>query len=118
MTDNSNSKLIPLVRGFKGLKVFCIGDIILDRFIAGDIERISPEAPIPVLKIQSEDLMLGGAGNVMRNLVALGAQVRFVSVIGNDNAGSTVLSMIKKPLSAVLYSPPYKRGVILEKLLI
>ena len=96
MTDNSNSQLIPLVRGFKGLKVFCIGDIILDRFIAGDIERISPEAPIPVLKIQSEDLMLGGAGNVMRNLVALGAQVRFVSVIGNDNAGSTVLSMIKK----------------------
>lgn len=55
-------------------RVLCIGDMMLDRFIHGDVERISPEAPIPVFDIKREETMLGGAGNVVRNLVELGAQ--------------------------------------------
>ncbi len=69
---------------------------MLDQFIYGQVDRISPEAPIPVFSIREERAMLGGAGNVTRNLVSLGAQVSFVSVIGNDKIGHSIVSMIGK----------------------
>lgn len=85
MTDIS--VLVERVGAFKSCPVLCIGDAMLDRFVYGAVDRISPEAPIPVLRILRESAMLGGAGNVVRNLVALGALASFISVVGDDQPG-------------------------------
>ncbi|HEY9548626.1 MAG TPA: bifunctional heptose 7-phosphate kinase/heptose 1-phosphate adenyltransferase, partial [Kiloniellaceae bacterium] len=68
------SDLARAVERLAGVRVLVVGDIMLDRFVYGAVERISPEAPIPVLRIAEETALLGGAGNVLRNLAALGAQ--------------------------------------------
>ena len=67
---------------------------MLDRFVYGEVERISPEAPIQVLRVRRESAMLGGAGNVVRNLVALGAQAHFLAAVGDDAAGREVTGLI------------------------
>jgi D-beta-D-heptose 7-phosphate kinase / D-beta-D-heptose 1-phosphate adenosyltransferase len=67
--------------------VLCIGDLMLDEFVYGDVTRISPEAPTPVIAVKHSELMIGGAGNVARNLVSLGARCIFVGVVGDDDAG-------------------------------
>lgn len=82
--------LISLVENLNAARVLCVGDVILDHFHYGRVERISPEAPIPVLKLERQDTMLGGAGNVVRNLLGLKAGVRFVGVVGNDHDGREV----------------------------
>ncbi len=89
------AQLVPLIGALAGARVLSVGDVMLDHFHYGTVDRISPEAPIPVLKVEDEDSMLGGAGNVVRNLVALGAKTRFVTVIGNDRAGKEVAKQIK-----------------------
>jgi len=93
---NERSHLIPLLGALAGTRVLSVGDVMLDHFQYGSVDRISPEAPIPVLTIEREEAMLGGAGNVVRNLVALGAEARFVTIIGNDAAGKDVARKIKK----------------------
>jgi D-beta-D-heptose 7-phosphate kinase / D-beta-D-heptose 1-phosphate adenosyltransferase len=70
--------------------VLCIGDLMLDEFVYGDVSRISPEAPTPVIAVQRTELMIGGAGNVARNLVALGARCIFIGVVGDDEAGGSL----------------------------
>ena len=77
-------QLLNLIEGLGDARVLCVGDVMLDRFVYGDVSRISPEAPVPVCRVVSESAMLGGAGNVARNLASLGASVAFVSVIGSD----------------------------------
>ena len=72
---------------FSGAHVLCLGDALLDRFIYGEVERVSPEAPIPILRIRREEEMLGGAGNVVANIAALGAGATLVALIGEDAAG-------------------------------
>ena len=64
-------------------KILVIGDIIVDQYLWGSSNRISPEAPVPIIKIENQSIMLGGAGNVTNNLSALGAEVDLISVIGN-----------------------------------
>ncbi len=93
---NERSHLIPLLGALAGTRVLSVGDVMLDHFQYGSVDRISPEAPIPVLTIEREEAMLGGAGNVVRNLVAIGAEARFVTIIGNDAAGKDVARKIKK----------------------
>lgn len=88
------SALVERVEKLRGIMVLCIGDAMLDRFVYGAVERISPEAPIPVLCIERETAMLGGAGNVVRNLVAVGAAPAFVSVVGDDTAGREVTRLV------------------------
>ncbi|CAK0754162.1 D-beta-D-heptose 7-phosphate kinase / D-beta-D-heptose 1-phosphate adenylyltransferase [Azospirillaceae bacterium] len=85
MTD-----LIRHIHALSGTPVLCVGDVMLDRFVYGAVDRISPEAPIPILRIEREAAMLGGAGNVAANLHALGAEVFFLSVVGDDEAGDSV----------------------------
>jgi len=85
------SDLARDVEALAGTPVLCVGDLMLDRFVYGSVERISPEAPIPVLRIERRASMLGGAGNVAANLDALGCQPRFLSVVGDDEAGSAIL---------------------------
>ena len=94
MTDLQ--KFISTVDKLKTGRVLCIGDVMLDRFIYGTVDRISPEAPIPIFKSENQDIMLGGAGNVARNIAGLGANIRFISVVGNDQAGRDLTTEIGK----------------------
>ena len=80
-----NSNLLKL---FKKTKVFLIGDIMLDKYVFGKINRISPEAPVPVFLTETSKKVLGGSGNVLSNLVSLGVDTNFLSVIGKDNTGN------------------------------
>lgn len=73
---------------FSGLRVAVLGDVILDEYVYGRVSRISPEAPVPVLEVQSRAETLGGAGNVARNIAALGASPSLFAVIGEDEAGN------------------------------
>ena len=93
MTNNSD--LLPTVDRLKSAHVLCIGDVMLDHYIYGQVERVSPEAPIPVLWIEREMKTLGGAGNVLRNLRALGASSSFISVVGNDEAGREIGRLVE-----------------------
>ena len=86
--------LANAVRRLARTSVTVIGDVMLDRYVYGSVERISPEAPIPILAVERELAMPGGAGNVVRNLTALGAAVAFVSVVGDDQAGSDLTGLI------------------------
>jgi len=87
--------LIPLVERLDSAVIACVGDLMLDHFIYGDVQRISPEAPIPVLRVESQQSMLGGMGNVVRNLGALGCSIRVFSVIGDDATGQEVHSLLR-----------------------
>ncbi|MEX1024542.1 MAG: D-glycero-beta-D-manno-heptose-7-phosphate kinase [Planctomycetota bacterium] len=75
-------------------RVLIVGDLILDRYIQGDVVRISPEAPIPVLSARSTDERLGGAGNVAANLSAMGAAVEVLGVVGDDELGERLLGLL------------------------
>jgi D-beta-D-heptose 7-phosphate kinase / D-beta-D-heptose 1-phosphate adenosyltransferase len=86
--------LLPLVEALAGTRVLCVGDVMLDHYVYGRVERVSPEAPIPVLRVEREVKKLGGAGNVLSNLHALGAQACFISVTGNDTAGREVGKLV------------------------
>ena len=68
--------------------VLCVGDVMLDDFVYGEVTRISPEAPTPVLKVKHNTIEIGGAGNVARNIAALGARCIFVGLVGDDEAGA------------------------------
>ncbi len=81
------ASLQSLLGALAGKRVACVGDLMLDRFVYGSVSRVSPEAPIPVLARQRELKMLGGAGNVARNIAALGGSVALVGVIGGDAEG-------------------------------
>ncbi len=86
--------LADAVRQLRRASVLVVGDAMLDRYVYGTVQRISPEAPVPVLTVEREVAMPGGAGNVVRNLTALGAAVAFVSVVGDDQAGSDLTGLI------------------------
>ena len=75
-------------------RVLCVGDAMIDHYVRGRVERISPEAPVPVLHIESEESRLGGAGNVLRNLHALGVETCFISATGNDTAGGNLSRLV------------------------
>lgn len=85
-----SSDLIELVSRIASARVLCVGDVMLDRFITGEVARISPEAPVPVLRIQRETAMLGGAGNVARNVAALGGKVTLMALTGDDTAADEI----------------------------
>ncbi len=70
--------------------ILVVGDVMLDRYWFGEVSRISPEAPVPVVRVESRDERLGGAANVARNAAALGARVGLLGVVGQDEAGDTV----------------------------
>lgn len=81
---------------FNKLKVLIIGDVMLDSYIWGSVDRISPEAPVPVISVKKRDYRLGGAGNVIVNVHALGATPLAISLIGNDDAAVKVRACLKK----------------------
>lgn len=73
-----------ILREFKKRKILVIGDLILDRYIWGKVNRISPEAPVPIVEVTDENFLLGGASNVAHNIATLGGHVTLVGVAGND----------------------------------
>ncbi len=87
MTKTEIKKYNSLLDKFKGKEVIVIGDVMLDHFVKGSVSRISPEAPVPVVNVESEDFVAGGAGNVAVNLAALGAKPIVISVAGDDANG-------------------------------
>lgn len=93
MTDRS--RLIPLVDKIADTKVMVVGDAMLDQFVTGTVDRISPEAPIPILRVTEESDMPGGAGNVVRNLSALGASAEFIGVVGPDEAAAQLKNTLR-----------------------
>ena len=88
------AELAGAVRQMRRGAVLVVGDAMLDRYVYGRVSRVSPEAPVPVLAVEREVALPGGAGNVVRNLTALGAAVAFVSVVGDDQAGSDLTGLI------------------------
>ncbi len=98
-----SAQLIPQVKELTGHRVLCIGDLMLDRFVYGSVERISPEAPIPVIRVQREATTMGGGGNVVRNVVALGGHVDIIGVIGQDQAGYDLSNLIANTPEVVSY---------------
>ena len=77
-------------------KIVVLGDVMLDEFVWGDVTRISPEAPVPVVDIRRESVHLGGAANVLANVVALGAKACVIGVVGNDSAGERLRASLKE----------------------
>ncbi|MCF7861960.1 D-glycero-beta-D-manno-heptose-7-phosphate kinase [Candidatus Woesearchaeota archaeon] len=88
-------ELKDFINSFSKKKVCVIGDLMLDKYIYGTVNRISPEAPVPVLRVVKEDLVPGGAANVANNLKALGAEPHLVGLVGNDSAGTEWLELMK-----------------------
>jgi D-glycero-beta-D-manno-heptose-7-phosphate kinase len=79
---------------FNAARVLVAGDVMLDRYWFGEVSRISPEAPVPVVRVERRDERLGGAANVARNVVALGAQTGLLGIAGQDEAGDTVQRLL------------------------
>lgn len=82
------SKMQPI--SFDAVRVLVVGDVMLDRYWFGEVTRISPEAPVPIVRVERREERLGGAANVARNAAALGAQTGLLGVVGQDEAGDTV----------------------------
>lgn len=89
------SKFQQIFNDFNRLKVLIIGDVMLDSYIWGSVDRISPEAPVPVINVKQRDFRLGGAGNVVVNVHALGATPLVISLVGDDDAAKKVRSCLK-----------------------
>lgn len=85
-----------ILAGVQQVRVLVVGDLMLDLYIVGEVERISPEAPVPVVKVEKERAGLGGAGNVAANLTALGAQCAVVGCLGDDAEGALVREMLSR----------------------
>jgi D-beta-D-heptose 7-phosphate kinase/D-beta-D-heptose 1-phosphate adenosyltransferase len=88
-------RLEALVLRFARVRLLVVGDVVLDEYLWGTVDRVSPEAPVPVVHVQDETLVLGGAANVARNAVALGARVALCSVVGDDPAGRRVAALVE-----------------------
>jgi len=91
---NERKRLIKYVDLFRKTHILVVGDIVLDHYIWGKVSRISPEAPVPVVNVTRENLLLGGAANVVNNIHALGGVVNVCGVIGHDEAGRQLLQLL------------------------
>ena len=108
MSTRHNSKaLSDGIDNFTSCRILVVGDVIMDEFLWGRVERISPEAPVPVVEVERESLILGGAGNVVNNIISLGGRVVLCGVVGNDIMGRELVRKLRK-----LNSPTY--GLVVE----
>ncbi len=91
----NKNEIVDLFKNFNKLNVLVIGDVMIDSYYYGDVNRISPEAPVPIVSVDRKDSRLGGAANVALNIKALGANPILCAVIGNDNAADKFNSLLK-----------------------
>ncbi len=97
MSNNSIKNLIKSnSKRISKTHILCIGDLILDQYIYGNVERMSPEAPVPILSINEENFQLGGVGNVARNISSLGGKATIVGLIGKDSSSKYIEKLVKK----------------------
>lgn len=92
----TKTRVTEILRALRDRNIVVLGDVMLDEFVWGDVTRISPEAPVPVVDVRRESIHLGGAANVLANLVALGARGSVVGVIGNDEAGKRLRNGLRE----------------------
>jgi D-beta-D-heptose 7-phosphate kinase/D-beta-D-heptose 1-phosphate adenosyltransferase len=95
ITVKEQKRLIGYINRFSSIRILVVGDIVLDHYIWGKVSRISPEAPVPVVNVTRENLLLGGATNVVHNVHDLGGSVSVCGVIGRDDAGSQVIQLLR-----------------------
>lgn len=88
-------QIASILADFRNRRILVVGDFMLDEYLWGHIERISPEAPVPVLRVVKRELTMGGAGNVVKNLAGFGAQVFALGVVGDDAAGALILEHLQ-----------------------
>ena len=116
-----NQALESILASLQSTKTLIIGDIMLDRFVTGYVDRISPESPVPVLAVKSQETMLGGAGNALSNLAGLGAQGQIIAVVGDDseaaeiaqnieNIGFSAAHLVKDPSRQTIVKTRYLAG--------
>jgi D-beta-D-heptose 7-phosphate kinase/D-beta-D-heptose 1-phosphate adenosyltransferase len=91
-----NNELLPFIAKFPDTRIMVIGDLMVDEYIWGNVSRVSPEAPVPVVSVTSESLRLGGAGNVVNNIHTLGGKVLLAGIVGNDEMGRKVIHDLHK----------------------
>ena len=89
-------RLESIVRALPKSTIIVVGDSMIDEYFWGDVERISPEAPVPVVAVESISRRLGGAANVVQNLTKLGVTARLVSICGSDDNGCTLAGMLNE----------------------
>jgi D-beta-D-heptose 7-phosphate kinase/D-beta-D-heptose 1-phosphate adenosyltransferase len=113
MTDGTQ-RLTDLASNFPSVRVLCVGDIMVDRYVYGRVNRVSPEAPVPVISIDSEQTVLGAVGNVARNVAVLGGSAVIVAVVGDDDGGQQVARLIAEEgnLEGNLVTLPGRRTTI------
>ena len=104
----SKQKLSKYSKLFKKTKILCIGDLMLDQYIYGEVNRISPEAPVPIILVKNKISVLGGAGNVARNIASLGGQVNLICILGEDEVSKKARALIKKEKN-LIFSPVKKK---------
>jgi D-glycero-beta-D-manno-heptose-7-phosphate kinase len=105
--------------GFTKKRIAIVGDVMIDAYRIGEVHRMSPEAPVPILNLTSSENRLGGAGNVAMNLKALGATPFLVSVIGNDNDGRDLITLLEKEdlSSAGIFSSAERRTTVKTRII-
>ncbi|SVA86488.1 uncharacterized protein METZ01_LOCUS139342, partial [marine metagenome] len=107
----SEGDLRQSLEKIKSPRILVVGDLMLDHYSWGEVDRISPEAPIPVMRVLREDQRLGGAGNVVMNLAAFGAEVLVCGVTGKDETGKCIRKLLAEngvDHSGVIISENYK----------
>ena len=104
-----------LIENFKNIKIAVIGDLMLDEYIIGKVDRISPEAPVPVVKVTEEKFVLGGAANVINNLAALGANVYCGGLVGKDKNAEKLIKAFPKNVECNLILKVENRPTIVKK---
>src|SRR3954463_14866574 len=87
-------RLLTLLQAARSKRIAVVGDAMLDVYLRGDVDRISPEAPVPVVRVRERRYALGGAANVVQNVRGLGATCDFVASVGADNGGNTLREML------------------------
>ena len=92
----TNQRLREIISQFANANVLVVGDIIVDQFLWGTATRISPEAPVPVVNVQREELLLGGSANVLRNIVSLGGNGTLCGIIGDDAMGQKAVELVEQ----------------------
>lgn len=111
-------RLRAALPGLAGQSVLIVGDIMLDRYIAGQVERISPEAPVPVVRVTDEWRLLGGAGNVARNIVSLGGQPSLVAVSGQDAGALELRAQLEQEgVQAALVPDPSRQTTLKTRII-
>ncbi|MEO6527856.1 MAG: D-glycero-beta-D-manno-heptose-7-phosphate kinase [Gemmatimonadaceae bacterium] len=92
----TRARLVELLERAKGKRIVVVGDAMLDVYLSGDVDRISPEAPVPVVRVRERHQALGGAANVAQNVLAIGASCDLVAAVGDDRAGESLRSMLER----------------------